>query len=84
MRLIDADALLKHSARVVEYDEAGFSMEYNAVSTEEIKNEPTIEAVPVVTGSWTNGMQCSKCGQVDYTKPNFCPNCGADMRKKVE
>lgn len=53
MRLIDADVLLKQSRRVVEYDEAGFSMEYNAVPTEEIKNAPTVEAVSVV--------RCKEC-----------------------
>ena len=28
---------------------------------------------------WDNGT-CSNCGQVDFSKPNFCPHCGADMR----
>lgn len=27
--------------------------------------------------------RCSQCGEVNH-KTNFCPNCGADMRKKVE
>ena len=56
-RLIDADVLLIQSRRVVEYDEAGFSMEYNAVPTEEIKNAPTVEAVPVV--------RCKDCKHSD-------------------
>lgn len=87
-RLIDADVLLKQSRRVVEYDEAGFSMEYNAVPTEEIKNAPTVDAVPVVHGEWIRtgaiSYRCSICNYLpleNYT--NFCPNCGADMRKKV-
>ena len=47
-RLIDADELLKHSSKVVEYDEAGFSMEYNAVSIEEIKEAPKVgEWIPI-------------------------------------
>lgn len=29
-------------------------------------------------GRWVNGT-CSNCGQVDFSKPNFCPNCGAKM-----
>jgi hypothetical protein len=32
-------------------------------------------------GEWIEGMLCSHCGQVDFSKPNFCPNCGTDMRK---
>lgn len=38
--LISRSELLKHCHRVTEYDEAGFSMEYNAVSVEDIKNAP--------------------------------------------
>lgn len=90
MRLINADELIKRSHRVVEYDEAGFSMEYNAVPTEEIKNAPTVDAVPVVRGEWVGieydmFFKCSRCGHTtDYMLTNFCSNCGADMRKKVD
>ena len=45
-----------------------------------IKKQPTVDAVEVVHGRWIDGMKCSVCGQVDWTKPNYCPNCGADMR----
>lgn len=96
MRLIDADELLKHSCKVTEYDEAGFSMEYNAVATEEVKNAPTVDAVPVVRGEWVKkiyGWSCSECSEsfgpelyyeCGYKKPNFCPNCGARMVKDNE
>lgn len=57
-----------------------------------IRNAPTVEAKPVVRGEWmkkvrNNGgyvasITCSACGyahsRVTY---NFCPECGADMRK---
>lgn len=33
-------------------------------------------------GEWVDGMKCSKCGQVDTTKPNYCPDCGAKMDKE--
>ena len=72
---------------------------YNAVTVEEIDEAPTIEAVPVVHGEWikidgdwknqTTGEsvtvhQCSICGSYFLSAPyNFCPHCGADMRKKV-
>ncbi len=32
-------------------------------------------------GRWIDGMRCSECGQVDWTKPNYCPNCGAKMEE---
>lgn len=45
-----------------------------------VKAQPTIEAVEVKHGEWKNGC-CTNCGQVDFSKPKFCPECGADMRK---
>lgn len=57
-----------------------------------IESTPIVDAVPVVHGEWikkvrNNGgyiasITCSACGyshsRVTY---NFCPECGADMRK---
>lgn len=34
-------------------------------------------------GRWVNGI-CTECGQVDFSKPNFCPNCGSDNRGEEE
>ena len=95
--LISRSALIKRRRKVVEYDEAGFSMDYFAVSVEEINKAPTVEAKPVVRGEWV-GNVCSSCNlnwdenMVNNADdwgyfnpmPNFCPNCGADMRKKVQ
>ena len=55
----------------------------------------TVDAVPVVHGKWLyNGFvkewECSEChssislSDDRNSHPNFCPNCGADMRKKVQ
>ena len=32
---------------------------------------------------WDEEYQCSICGEKDHWH-NFCPNCGADMRKEAE
>lgn len=58
-----------------------------------ILNLPTVEAVPVVRGEWVNEYInryghpchcCSVCGfHASHQDKNFCPECGADMRKKV-
>lgn len=56
-----------------------------------INNQPAVEAKAVVHGSWTHTgyadeYECSNCrSQIalsDDTSshPNFCPNCGCDMR----
>lgn len=66
---------------------------------EEIDDAPTVEAKEVVHGEWikVDGdwknsntgepltvHQCSNCRNYFIHAPyNFCPNCGADMRKKV-
>lgn len=34
-------------------------------------------------GKWVD-LKCDQCGQVDMSKPNYCPNCGADMREVEE
>ena len=49
------------------------------VAMENIHDLPTVDAAPVVHGEWIDGT-CNNCGQVDFSKPNYCPNCGADMR----
>ena len=74
MRLIDADALMKDikGRKTRSYPKG--ELEWT------IEQQPTIEAAPVVYGEWENGC-CTNCVQVDFSKPNFCSNCGADMRK---
>ena len=49
-----------------------------------IEDMPTVEARPVVHAHWKHHMQCSECGQVDITEPNFCPYCGAQMDEKED
>ncbi len=90
MRLIDADALLKHE---IEADRMGAML---VVGKGYVLSAPEVDAVPVVRGEWvlvgTNEHdyetsveeKCSLCGRYVYrydTQPqdNFCPNCGAKM-----
>ena len=48
----------------------------------------TIERIgrlePVRHGRWEHGMRCTQCGQIDLSKPNYCPNCGAKMDAEVK
>ena len=56
---------------------------------------PAEDVRPVVRGEWEHSMwfiTCSVCGYTSADKDdegdeiatNFCPNCGADMRGKVD
>ena len=57
-----------------------------------IDEQPTVEAKPVIHGEWIPEKEmlrspyalnyhCSECGKLNYLT-DFCPHCGADMRKK--
>ena len=59
---------------------------------EAIAKQPTVKAKPVVHGKWKTEFtaflavyRCSECNcATALGQTNFCPNCGADMRKKVQ
>ena len=94
MRLIDADALLKHE---VEADRMGAML---VVGKGYILEAPEIDAVPVVRGEWIQKHHiisldnmtltgtyptCSLCGYAWLgvaKNTNYCPNCGAKMEDK--
>lgn len=82
--LISRSALLKEIR-----ERAGMWKRTAEVFCEVVEGQPTVEAVPVVHGEWIGGKwykECSVCSEVftpTTTLPNFCPKCGADMRKKV-
>lgn len=57
-----------------------------------INEQPTAEVVEVVHGEWirqnkekiwgkSTEIVCSICGKKSWLEYDFCPNCGADMRK---
>lgn len=87
MKLIDADKLLENSFKN--------PISYNAFCNL-VKRQMTVDAVPVRHGRWKHKKDlkqffCDQCGEPSLTEddiyfygmefPNFCPNCGADMRK---
>ena len=61
-----------------------------------VRHMPPVEAKEVVHGEWVSDLdengklnsvwrKCSVCGCLNHsTKPNFCPNCGADVRTSAE
>ena len=83
MRLIDADTYLK---KVCTYNETGCGS--CKLQTMCPKDEPTIEAVPVVHGHWIPMMGHSYCSACGYkgspVQSNYCPNCGARMDEATD
>ena len=94
MRLIDADALLEQLGKRAEMHEDDECTELTIhEDMYEVKNAPTIEAIPVVHGRWdaifeklwnvefevVTGFECSNCGHLEGFELNYCPNCGAKM-----
>lgn len=56
-----------------------------------INNSSPVDAKPVVRGEWIPDkhdpefkLWCSACNWTGVYPYNFCPNCGADMRKEKD
>lgn len=87
MRLVDADAL-KEKAFFHEMDNVSY------VEEEDVDKAPTIEErkkgrwemKPDPYGFFDEIPVCSECGCTTKMREtyNFCPNCGAEMRKGEE
>ena len=86
MRLIDADAL-KEDFEYAVFDDVGTS-DYEKM-LEIIDSQPTLERPhgkwKITDNRWGVGTWlCTRCESYYDIDTNFCPNCGADMRKKVK
>lgn len=89
MRLIDADEFpTKHVD--TGFDDYGIGFDEGAQAIlDEIKDAPTIDAVPVIHGHWKQDenkrYRCSNCQAVkDQYYDWFCSYCGAKMDGKLE
>ena len=77
MRAIDADALES------DLFDADWTLDNDEHMVQDIlRKQPTLDVAPVRHGRWVEGIACSECRQVDLSKPNYCPNCGAKMDLK--
>lgn len=92
MRPIDADVLLNNTDGL---EHVKWSEEYgHVVLVCDIVYAPTLDVKEVKQGKWieeTGMLMCSECGDAWGTQQfdevmsfNYCPNCGADMRKETE
>jgi len=95
MRLIDADAFIEENKDVI--DNNIDTNRYEVTLRELIDEAPTVEERPhgewidepiykqtMDVKTWDGYTYCSECKQMhEYGyRSNFCPNCGADMRKE--
>ena len=96
MRLIDVDKVINSMQKCLdENPDKKDSVAYFAFETliTALKQEPTVDAVPVVHGRKFLGRhptnvvlthQCSKCAAYMLPQDNYCPNCGATMDLEVK
>lgn len=81
MRLIDADALIQHT-----YSAVVDGVETDIIDVSNVDNAPTVEER--TQGEWINTSpydiegECSKCCYLSNKCYNFCPNCGAMMKRR--
>ena len=89
MRLVDADAAID---ALKEYfnDEDQKDTEYGAYwhHSHVLKVLESLPTAQPKKGKWEDrsftGLhryRCDQCGGLSYFADNFCPNCGADMRR---
>ena len=87
-RYIDADKLNGYELGLI-------SPKAQKIFHEIINNAPTEDVKPIDRGEWMafpyHPIQCSNCDYVLWGSEiithkiwNYCPNCGADMRKESE
>lgn len=99
MRLIDVDKVINSMQKCLdENPDEKDSVAYFAFETliTALKQEPTVDAVPVVHGRWVavpssdmmtgKAYKCSECGKMRYGSfmPNYCQCCGAKMDLEVK
>ena len=84
-RYIDAD-LFKKNIKIVTpdmFENCSYCGLYDDVDIKVMINEqPTADVQEIKHGHWDGGFHdyyCSVCGQGEYTKTNYCSNCGAKM-----
>jgi hypothetical protein len=73
--MIGAEHILTHNARrIIE--------EAPAADVVEVKRGRWERVIPSKSAAkWSTKVCCSVCRMTGYTRYNFCPNCGADMRE---
>jgi len=87
MRTIDADVLKQHIDKLPALPDGNFAGNHSALKAL-INMQPTVDAVPVVHGRWTDKdggiATCSVCGDRwgVWSVMKYCPNCGARMDGK--
>ena len=72
------------------YEDAEHRLERNEITLGEFERLVDIEVIEPKRGEWVEinikdyKALCSCCGVWSPVVGNFCPNCGADMRKGSE
>lgn len=91
---IDANSYLKNFCKkYCDVKECTITQRKSCCIAISLENEPAVEAVQETCGKWEYNpffkeWECSECkclmdlSEDENAHPNFCPNCGVNMRKK--
>lgn len=87
-RVLDTESTLPYPTNLnPAYTRYLAQMDERTKAKEMVADAPTVDAIPVVHGHWVADPEddgvcsCSECGRYEFYQSEFCPNCGADMRK---
>ena len=95
-RYIDADKLVEYQEHAWDWDTVNGIETAIALRQviSDIRHEPTADVGEVKHGRWIDQVgedeiptqKCSVCGYLEYVydRPNYCSNCGADMRSRLQ
>lgn len=88
-RYIDADELLLQLDKRKSFEQGRNNAYYKGLRDAKkiLEDTPTADVVERKKGRWLNKggkICCSECGRTNFLSPNFCPECGADMREEKD
>ena len=95
-RLIDANALKRIIQETIAESDFELFKQVMREMCDILDKSPTEDAAEVVHGRWIavpssdmnigHAFKCSECNKMRFGShiPNYCPNCGADMRERKD
>ena len=83
----EAILVLQNDAYILYEDDSPYDRQAYDMAIKALKEQKHGEWMPIIEANefgeaYQCGCYCSECGEELQSEPNYCPNCGADMRQK--